>query len=203
MALVQVQEPEREPISLDMVKAFLKIDHDEEDSLLLSLIKTGRKTIEAYASKCLVHQVWCFSFNAFYASSISDEAYLDKAYSRGKGGIDLPRSPFVQLIQDPEMVTEYGRRPIKDYRIDKSGRRAVLHFLPNFFNRSEDQGVIDVTFKAGYGESPDDVPEPLKHAVLVMVAHLYENRVANDNMGIVLPPLAIELLKPYRFLKLA
>ena len=61
---------------------------------------------------------------------------------------------------------------------------------------------IDVT--CGYGNEPDDVPEPLRQAILHLVAHWYENRglVAAGAEVAVLPHSVSALIAPYQVLAL-
>ena len=62
--------------------------------------------------------------------------------------------------------------------------------------------VIDVT--AGYGTDAEAVPAPLRHAILQLVAHWYENRSAvtyDRAQGI--SPLGVDaLIAPYRIVAL-
>lgn len=39
---------------------------------------------------------------------------------------------------------------------------------------------LEVDFVAGFGESGVEVPDALKHAILTLVAHLYESRAGVD-----------------------
>jgi uncharacterized phiE125 gp8 family phage protein len=45
--------------------------------------------------------------------------------------------------------------------------------VPSLYARAD---AIEVTFIAGYGDEPKDVPAPIRHAILMIVGHLYENR---------------------------
>jgi len=55
--------------------------------------------------------------------------------------------------------------------------------------------AVKVEFTAGYGAA-SDVPEDLKHAVLFMIAHLYEMRepVVAGNIDIKTVPFAVDAL---------
>lgn len=206
MALKLLQPPKLEPITLGTAKNYLKLDHDDDDAFLNNLIKTARKAIEAFTGKCLIMQTWQFSVNSGFASALSDGTYLEGMRSRGKGGIELPKNPFIQLEGDPEIVDDYGHRTIKDFRLDQSGRTARLHFGPSIISLTEGRGVVNISFTVGYGNKVEDVPEPFSHAILIALANLYENRggPANDNFLVppALPQSAIDLLLPYRSARL-
>ena len=61
-----------------------------------------------------------------------------------------------------------------------------------------DNGTTTVRYRAGYAEGA--VPAPIRHAILLMVGHLYENRMAvtaATSMGAM--PMGVDaLLSPYR-----
>jgi uncharacterized phiE125 gp8 family phage protein len=57
---------------------------------------------------------------------------------------------------------------------------------------------IEITYRCGFGEGAQDVPEPLRQAVLALVAHSFEHREAAE-----LPLALIEpWLAPYRRVRL-
>jgi len=63
---------------------------------------------------------------------------------------------------------------------------------------------IEVDVAVGYGDAPGDVPQPLRQAIKLLVAHWYENRglIALGQPVAVLPASAAALLAPYRVLSL-
>lgn len=204
MSLTLIEAPSEEPVSLIAIKAYLRIDGDAEDGLLESFIRTARKSLEAFTGRCLIKQMWRFTLNAGYASAVSDSDYLGGLHSRGKGGIELPKNPFIDLVGDPHLVDQYGRRPIKDYRVDTSERLARIHFGRELAHHLDGRGTVEILFHAGYGESVGDVPDAFVQAILMIVAQLYEVRgPINDNITNtnLLSPHALQLVKPYRLMR--
>jgi len=61
-------------------------------------------------------------------------------------------------------------------------------------------GGIEIEFVAGFGDAPSDVPEPIRHALRLLVAHWYEvrNPVHIGSMATRVPDTVSELLMPYR-----
>lgn len=58
---------------------------------------------------------------------------------------------------------------------------------------------VRIAYTAGY--APEEVPAPLKHSILLLVSHLYENREAVSANDLRAMPLAVEsLAAPYRLL---
>lgn len=201
MGLRQRHAPTEEPISLLQAKVFLSLDDDAHDELLLRLIKTARQGAESFTSRSFLRQAWSFTFNGGFAEARSDTRYLDKEHSRGAGGIELPRSPFISLIDTPVLQTSYGDRPLTNYRLDTSSRVARLHMTCPV----DPQAVVRVDFWSGYGETAEDLPEPIRQAVLMTVANLFEGRAVANDTGLIAMPLSasvIQLLKPYRVQRL-
>lgn len=65
-------------------------------------------------------------------------------------------------------------------------------------------GGIEIAFEAGMGDAPGDVPEPIRHAILLLVAHWYEHRDPMEigTVGAAIPAAVSDLLKPYREVRL-
>lgn len=201
MGLTLISAPEREPISLMEAKVYLRVDHDAEDELMQHFIKCARQAVEAFTARSLMLQTWQMTVNSGFGSMISSTDYLLGIHSKGMGGIELARSPFIELMKAPVLVDEYGRRDIHDYRLDTAGRVARIHFGSSLAQFLSGQGHLEILFKAGYGEHPEEVPAPLRQAIIMVVAELYEKRQsANDNQFIapVLSDGVIQLIRPYR-----
>jgi hypothetical protein len=201
MSLKRLEILEKEPVTLAEAKGFLRIDQDSENEQLELMIRAARATIEAYTSRALVKQKWQFTLNSGYALARSDQVYLSGGKSRGDQGIILPRSPFIELCGLPILVSAYGEQEIKDYRLDTSGRSAHIHFGGTVL---QEESSVRIEFLAGY--TAKDLPDPLKQAILMLVADLYENRhVANDTPALVgeMNGTVLTLIKPYQVKRLA
>ncbi len=66
--------------------------------------------------------------------------------------------------------------------------------------RTQSRGTLTVDFTAGYGETPADIPTPLRQGVMLLLAHLYEFRVGNPPPGF--PMMVDALIQPYRGMRL-
>ena len=184
MALKKIKSLGNELVTLDVVKAYLRLDHDHDDGLLEGFVAAARSSVEAYTSRALMRQHWQLTLNAGYAVARSDAVYLTGDKSRGENGIELPRSPFVELVEKPLLISDYGEQKLEDFRLDTSARSAHIHFGPTAQAMLHGTGKIQIDFIAGYDKG--SLPDPLKQGILMIVAQLYENRVAvNDNPGLV------------------
>jgi len=53
---------------------------------------------------------------------------------------------------------------------------------------------VTVTWWGGYGASGSDVPAAIRHAILMHVGHLYERRLAADNVASNEVPFGVKAL---------
>ena len=163
MTLFRTVEPAAEPVTLAEAKAQLRIDHDSEDALLAGLIRAARSEVEVQTGIALIDQSWRLALDRLPPD----------------GCVLVRRHPVVEILS----VTVYGLDgeamlvDPDDYEADLASRPARLQFAqPTGILRRMNGVEIDV--RAGFGEAGPDVPDLLRRAVLVLVAHWYEFRAA-------------------------
>jgi uncharacterized phiE125 gp8 family phage protein len=71
------------------------------------------------------------------------------------------------------------------YRVDRNSTPGVVRQLRagTWPGNLDDQNAVTVTWWAGYGASGTSVPAAIRHAILMLVAHWYERRMAADSMS--------------------
>lgn len=99
-----ISETGSEPLTTAQAKAWAKIENSDEDTLVLSLITSCRKEVEAYTKNVLLAQTWqteCISDKGqtvFYSPriavngatiTIDDAAYTDFSLDKSKGSVRL------------------------------------------------------------------------------------------------------------------
>lgn len=191
MALVMTSAPAVEPVTLDEVKAHLKIEGTAEDMLLGSLILTSRLHIEAALSLALVTQSW--------------KLVIDRWPPRGT--IDIPLGPVQAVdgitVKDAAGVAE--NVPATSYLVDIASRPARIVWNGE---APPEPGVkaagIGIDFTAGFGASASSVPAPLRHAILMLVAHWYEHRdpIEIGSGAARVPDAVSDLIQPFRTMRL-
>jgi hypothetical protein len=72
-------------------------------------------------------------------------------------------------------------------------RMAYLQTFPVTRGYRDD---VTATVVCGYGSRASDVPAPLRHAIKILISHLYFNR---GEMPAVIPPAIDHLITPFRF----
>jgi uncharacterized phiE125 gp8 family phage protein len=178
--------PATEPVSLVEAKSWLREDASDEDDLIQSLVVSARLTLEAYTRRFFVTQNWRL---------ILDDWPLAV---RNNLTIPVPFAPF----QNVKTIRLFGAddnpqlMPPATYRASASdgAGRIVLLTAPPAPGRARDGVEIDVTI--GYGALATQTPQPLRHAILTLVAHWRERRGDDADDG--LPKSVAQLAAPFR-----
>jgi len=189
--------PTAEPVTLTEVKTHLRITTSDDDTYLNDLIKTAREYTERYTSRAFISQTIDIWFDAFPASSMTP--------------LELPAPPLISVTHikyyDNDDVLQTWSSA--NYIVDTDGDPGIVYPArnqswpsPRVFPRS-----VNVQYLAGYedsGASPvdlaDNVPMPIKQAILLLIGHLYENREATaPGIAINDVPLSYRtILAPYK-----
>ncbi|MCX5497657.1 head-tail connector protein [Kaistia dalseonensis] len=185
MTAALITGPAIEPVTLDEVKAHLRLDGDADDALLAAAIVSARIHVEVATRRALITQAW--------------RLYRD-GWPRGRI-VELPVTPLISI----DTVTLYDMAGVPHvldpagYRLDRAAVPGRIVFASRPAAALYENGIeIDVT--AGYGPAAGDVPAPLRQAILMLVAHWYEHRgaVGSDLAGWVAPLGFQALTAPYR-----
>ncbi|WP_434565154.1 head-tail connector protein [Thermoanaerobacterium thermosaccharolyticum] len=180
-----VTPPAMEPVTLEEAKLHLRIDGNEEDSLISALIMAARQKCEEYTRRAFITQTW--------------ELALDSA----SGKVYLPRPP-IQTINE---VTLDGKI-VSAENYSLIGQDA---FYPKISLNAVNPAGLVIRYISGYGSNAADVPQAIRQAILMLVAHLYEAREGEApqveyevqaRAGADIPPMVTSLLRSYRVMML-
>jgi uncharacterized phiE125 gp8 family phage protein len=188
MSSLLLTAPAIEPLSLAEAKAFLRVEASDDDDVIGALIAGSRIHVEAQTRRALITQSWRLSFDAW-----PDD-----------GRLTIIPAPLQALaaarVYDFENVAH--ALDTGAFVLDRGG--SALIFAPWALpapGRVAAGIELDVT--VGYGDAAIDVPEPLRQAIRLLVAHWYENRgLVAAGTTTVLPSTVAVLLAPYRMLSL-
>lgn len=172
LAPVLVQGPSGWPVSLQEAKTHLRVDTSDDDVLIQTLIEAATAHLDGFSGtlgRAIMPQTWA------------------QEYADLRGDLVLPFGPVKSIV-----TLEHGGGTFDGFRLLKDGRGPFLRLNDGeIWPVGNGSGVV--TFIAGY----DEVPAPIKVAILLHVGTLFENR--ETMVGNVKPSLAYEaLLAPYR-----
>lgn len=168
-------------LPLAEIKAFARIDHSDEDTLLTALRDAAAQWIEDHCN-----------------TSIGDRdayVFLDHFYS-----CSIPRGP-VNSITQVEYLNPAGTYTVlnaNSYWFDIQSDRAKITFddLPDV----KDEAYNRVRITINYGHAEAAVPKPLVQALRMLTLSLYENRQEGLTHGAprTMPYGVYALTNPYR-----
>jgi uncharacterized phiE125 gp8 family phage protein len=186
MPSILLTAPAAEPLSLTEAKAFLRVEHGDDDDVIGALVASARIHIEAQTRRALITQHWRLVLDAWPADGRL------KVWPAPLAALDAAR-----VYDDSGAAATLD---LQSFVIDKAGSQLV--FAPwAMAQPGRAAAGIEVDVAAGYGDAPGDVPEPLRHAVRLLIAHWYENRGIAGPGG-TLPATVAALIAPYRMLSL-
>ena len=185
MPSILLTPPALEPVSLDEARAFLRVEHHDDDDTIAALIASARIHVETQTRRALMTQTWRIVADAWPV----------------EGRIAILPAP-VQSVRAVRVHDETGAAQTVDveaFVIDVA--TSTLAFAPWALPApGRASAGIEIDVICGYGDAALDVPEPLRQAVRELAAHWYENR------GVVgaalMPGTAAALLAPYRMMSL-
>lgn len=195
-----ITPPTDEPVTLEEAKAWLKVDHDQEDTLIQTLITTARERFEAVTGQSLMIQQWR-AYLAYWPLQADDDWWdgvREGAYSWAhQPKIDLWHGPVRQidsfLLYDAEgNATAY---PAEHYLLDTVRDQLVLKAGAPLPKGERVVNPIEISFSVGY----ESIPGVIKTSLLKLVAHLFEHR-GDENTSV--PKDILSLWQPYRKVKL-
>jgi uncharacterized phiE125 gp8 family phage protein len=191
MSLMMTAAPAVEPVTLAEAKAHCRADSTAEDPFISSLIVTSRLQIEAAMGLALITQSWRLTLDGWPPG----------------GALQLPMRP-VQSIESFDVTSPTGVTtavPEAHWHLDSYDLppRIVLTHLASPIPGGVPEG-IGIDFTAGFGTQPASVPQPIRHALLLLVAHWFENRepAAIGASVSPIPDTVSALLAPWRTVRL-
>ena len=190
MALVLTSAPVSEPVTVPEAKAHLRVDGEAEDALIASLILTSRLHIESALGLALITQSWRLSLDSW----------------PGAPQIELPLHPL-QSVDEVRVINEAGDAALvsaSQYLVDIASQPPRLIRRTAIAVPSQPARGIEIDFTAGFGDEADDVPAPIRQALLLLVAHWYEHRdpIEVGATETAVPAAVSQLLLPYRIARL-
>ncbi|MFN3888982.1 MAG: head-tail connector protein [Beijerinckiaceae bacterium] len=189
MTPILIAPPAVEPVGLDEMKAWLRVDGASEDEVVGALIASARLVVESLTRRVLIAQTWRLAFDAW-----------------PHGSVTLPFSPVRSVtIRVYDASGASSILPPGGYALEPYGGdvRLRLSDTPPPPGRAASRVEIDI--EVGFAADAGGVPAPLRQAMRLLVARWYENRgdVEADADMTRTPASIAALVSPYRRVRLA
>jgi hypothetical protein len=200
---LQLHEDSGECVTLEELKAHLRIDYDDQDALLNVSISAARVFIEEYLNRSILHKTFDLWLDSHEFGAISSK---DWAGTRHGSIAEIAGNSTISLrtakIDSITHVKSYGQGndeldfDASNYFLDSASEpgRIVLNYGSTWPTDLRHINALKIRFKAGYGTKPSSVPAPLLNAVKFLAAHFYDEGCDDCNV----PKSVFMLLNPYR-----
>jgi uncharacterized phiE125 gp8 family phage protein len=158
-------EPNIEPVSVEELKLFAVIETDELDALLMGFIRAARAAAEEYMGRALIQQTIQMKMD-FWPAEV----------------VELPKPPLISVtkiatLDEDDVETEYASSNYYGVTAAIPGKIVLRQSATPPYNTSRNIGGYLVEYKAGYGVDAKDVPHPIREAIKLWAATVYETRV--------------------------
>jgi len=158
--------PVQPAVTLAEAKRHLRVLHDDDDDHITELSWVATRAVEEMTGRQLIEQTWRQDQQAVF----------------GRDLVRLQRVPVLRLIG---LVYKNPAENIVvmspwDWQEIGADEKWFVQPTPGYSwpKTAPVINALQIAYVAGYGPEPEDVPAPLRHAVLMMIAHFYGRREA-------------------------
>lgn len=161
-----VTPPAAEPVTAAEAKAQCAITGTDHDTRLASLITRAREYVENYTGRAIITQTW-----DYFADSFEQK-------------IELPYAPLQSVTTVKYYDTAGVQQTLSSSLYTVSTNAQPGYIVPAYNEDWPDirdiPEAVEIRFIAGYGAASTDVPDTLRHAMLLLISHWFENTEAQE-----------------------
>ena len=183
---VRIGEPIAPILTLADAKAACNVELDHQDELIGNLVRAAASHLDGYSGilgRCMVTQTWRYGF----------------ANLGGRIALGMPdaQSIATATYRDPNGAAQ----PIASdlFRIDEEAAGAVLTYVGASLGVERVAYPFSIDLRFGYGAATQ-VPEALRTACRLMVAHWFDQLMLGNAEALQAPPAMAEgMIAPFRW----
>lgn len=173
-----VTGPASEPLTFAQASEHVRIDSTDDQTYVEALIPVAREYVDQVTGRVSITSTWKVVAPSFRALVTGDDTRGEIDW-RNPWAIPLLRTPLSSVTHikyyppDTETQTTISSA---DYRVITGTEPGMVQFLESPPNVEDRPDAVEIQFVAGHAASTDMLPQHL-HAIKMLVAHLYENRI--------------------------
>lgn len=185
---IETNDPLESPVFASELVNYAKLDSD--DPMIETVLLSATSAVFSFLKQDLMTRTWTLTYRDWPSVGAP---YYNQLYRRGyhlKHCIELPYTNLVSVdsvLLNGEASTDY---------LVNAGKPYVLEF-DSFGIGSGDSNAMEITYKAGFGTSTADVPQPIRNAIMMAAGYIYAHNGACDYNDTLAMSGAKQLLTPY------
>jgi len=164
-ALELIDAPATTPITLAEVKAQLRVEHTDDDTLLTRLITVAVAYTDVMGAlgHAMISQKW-----GQWVTSTPPQS------------VKLILGPVIQVnaVKYYDTDGDLQTDTLSNYQVTGTSFASYVEPAEGFdWPVTQDRAdAIRIEYTIGYGEATTDIPDTLRHALMLLVGHWYDNR---------------------------
>lgn len=177
--------PTVEPVTTATAKTELGIPSSDtsQDARIERLIKAARSLAESYTNRAFISQEITYDLDRFPSSSEPEpwwsgvqQAARSVLTRTSSEALSLPRPPYLSGLTVTYTTSDGDTivmNPATDLLIDTTSEPARVVPIAGAWPQTRAQLGVHITYSAGYGSNPSDVPAAITEAILAHVIDAY------------------------------
>lgn len=172
---IRVADPAALAVEVWEVKEQARIDALDEDALVERLIKAATQAAENYTGLGLVTQTWQMALSGFPSGQI----VLPRRPLQGVVAIDYVDGDSIAQSVDATILGDASL-----YTISGVGsQRTFGSIAPAAGTNWPTGSQVEVSWSVGFGDDSTGLPDLIRHAIIVMVATWFDQRLDRPMVG--------------------